>query len=175
MSTYKFHEPPRRTYGALPEGDYMAVVTEVGEPYVNASGKDVLVVKLAIQPGGQNVYYRPWTGKTVNGDFRDNIAEFLKAVNRAPREGEEPNWNSVLGAKGKCRLKVREYNGDDQNDVAFFYVPRDTKQATTPPLKATNEFEKARAEQAANVNSGAQQTAAASASTTEPEPDDIPY
>jgi hypothetical protein len=167
MSTYKYQEPKRRTYGALPEGDYQAVVTEVGEPYVNANGKNVLVVKLAIQPGGQNVYYRPWAGETKDGEFRDGIAEFLKAVNRAPKVGEEPNWNSVLGAKGKCRLKVREYNGDDQNEVAFFYVPRDTKQATNAPTpKATNEFEKARA----NINSGGAQAAGA-----QPEPDDIPF
>jgi hypothetical protein len=147
----------------------MAVVVECGEPYVNATGKDVLVVKLAIQPGGQNVYYRPWTGETKDGEFRDNIAEFLKAVNRAPKVGEEPNWNSVLGAKGKCRLKVREYNGDDQNDVAFFYVPRETKPATQPAPKAfdpssgrgsTTEFEKAR---------GSAATGGA------PEPDDIPF
>lgn len=171
--SYVYNEPPKRDFSALPEGDYVAVVIECGEPYVSATGKDVVAVKLAIQPSGHHVYYRPWAGKTKDGEFRDNIAEFLKAVNRAPALGKEPNWNSVLGAKGKCKLKVKEYNGDEQNDVAFFYAPRDAKPATTRADAApqaqqqsfsASEFEKARAKQ---------QTATAGAG--EPEPDDIPY
>jgi hypothetical protein len=166
--SYHYQEPTPRTYGALPEGDYSAVVIECGEPYVSQTGKDVIVVKLAIQPSGRHVWYRPWAGKTKDGEYRDNIAEFLKAVNRAPKAGEEPNWNAVLGAKGKCKLKVREYNGDKQNDVAFFYVPRETKTATVAPPKAgsvsQSEFEKARQ---AQINQ--------SVGGITPEPDELPY
>ena len=160
--SYVYNEPPRRNYGdALPEGDYNAVVIECGEPYISQSGKDVVAIKLAIQPSGKHVWYRPWTGKTKDGEFRDNIAEFLKAVNRAPKPGTEPNWNSVLGAKGKCRIKVREYNGDEQNEVAWMYVPKDARSGTAPAPTQT-EFEKARSQQAA-------------AEKPQPEADDLPY
>ena len=56
---YTYNEPPKRNFAALPEGEYMAVVVECGEPYVSASGKDVVAVKLSIQPSGHHVYYRP--------------------------------------------------------------------------------------------------------------------
>jgi hypothetical protein len=149
----------------------MVTVIECGTPYVTNSGKDCVVVKLAVQPSGKHVYYRPWTGKTKDGDFRDNIAEFLKAVNRAPKVGDEPNWNAVLGAKGKCKIRQGEWNGDVTNEVSFFYVPRDTKTATTRPdpnvgqaqSASVDEFQKMRKQKAAGGGGG------------QVEEDDIPY
>ena len=165
---YVFNEPPRRNYGdALPEGDYMAVVIECGEPYVSQSGKDVVVVKLAIQPSGKHVYYRPWTGKTKDGEFRDKIAEFLLAFNRAPKPGSAPDWNSVLGAKGKCRLKIREYNGDEQNEVAWCYVPRQSTARAVPLPNEQLLIQQAALEKQAETNKRTSQQPEAT--------DDIPF
>jgi hypothetical protein len=166
---YKYNEPPKRTYDVLEEGDYQVTVIECGEPYESKTGKDVVAVKLEVKPSKTHVYYRPWTGKTKDGDFRDNISEFLKAVNRAPKVGQEPNWKGVVGAQGKCRIKQGEYNGDTINEIGWFYVPRDTKTATTGQNKAdigkqqsisADEFQKLREQQQASGQA---------------DPDNIPY
>lgn len=137
MSTYKFKQPPPRpTLGPLPEGDYNYTVTDCQEPYESNAGNSVLPIKLAIEPDDTPVFANPWTGYTSSGDFRDNIAEFLVSCNRAPAEGAEPNWARVIGAKGRCHLKVEiaakgNLAGKEVNKVGWFYAPKQLEKQTT--------------------------------------------
>jgi hypothetical protein len=144
----------------------MATVIEAGQPYQSKSGKWVVVIKLAVQPSGKHVWYRPWAGETKDGDFRDNISEFLKAVKRVPQGRNEVDWNKVLGAKGKCRIKVEQYNGEDVNTVGWFYVPKglppETKHQDAAKV-SVSDFEKARKAQENKTRGG------------EPEEDSLPY
>jgi hypothetical protein len=165
MSTYKYQTPAPRTFNVLPAGDYQAVIAAAEEPYVKDNGKQILKVTLTIQPSGQTVFYYAWSGQTVTGETRDNIAELLLAANRAPAVGEEPNWAKLVGAKVKVRLKVEpDQNGDERNVIHWVYTP---KQAGKPAAKgqsaSTDEFLKARAKQ--EIASGG----------AEPEPDELPY
>jgi hypothetical protein len=164
MSSYRYQEPPPRTFGFLPAGDYQAVITDAEEPY-EKNGKQILKITLTIQPGGQTVFYYAWTGKTVSGEFRDNIGELLLAANRAPAVGQEPNWAKLKGAKVKVRLKVEpDQNGEERNVIHWVYTPKQAgKPAARPESVSTSEFLKARAKQ--EIASGG----------TEPEPDDLPY
>ena len=146
MSTYRFHMPPARSGGGpLPEGDYGFVVANVEEPYIhNVSGNLVLPLKLTIEPHGVTVFHNPWKGTTRDGEERDGIADFLLAVDKAPPEGMEPNWNALVGAKGRCHLKVElatkgSYSGKEVNKVAWFITPRQlpaAKQWTKEELEA---------------------------------------
>jgi len=173
MSNYRYRgEPEERVFGALPEGDYQFVVTEIDEPYTNPkSGNDVLPVKLSILPQGVPVFANPWCGTDKNGDDRDGIAEFLLAINRVPKIGEEPDWKRCTGAKGKCRLKVEiaqqgSLAGKEINKVAWFHRPKQIGPSATPEQPPT--YSKAQAEQTAK------QTQAAAAPSNV-EPDDIPF
>jgi hypothetical protein len=147
MNTYKFRgAPEQKAFGPLPAGDYSFVVAHADDPYVK-NDKWILPVRLTIQPHGLLVYANPWTGKTKDDEYRDGIAEFLLAVNRAPAPGDEPNWGRLIGAKGKCRLKVEiaqagALEGKEVNKVAFFHrpkqvgptaeAPRQTESSTRP-------------------------------------------
>jgi hypothetical protein len=176
MSNYRFQKPPPRPeFGPLPEGDYSFVVTEANEPHTSSKGNEVLSLQLAIQPSGVPVFANPWAGKDKNGQDRDQIAEFLLCVNRAPKDGEEPNWKGLVGAKGKCRLTTEKAQqgamaGKDVNKVHYFYTPKQadagkpaaSKQATQQSF-TSSEFQKARQQQLTTAGAG------------EPEPDEIPY
>jgi hypothetical protein len=144
---WKYTEPTKRTFDVLPEGDYSCTVLECSGLEKSKTGKDMITVKLDIS--GKHVWYRPWSGKTKDGDVRDNISEFLKAVNKVPKG--EMNWQSVVGAKGKCRIKHGEYNGDVTNEVGWFYVPRTTRPANPDADKgqsiSADEFQKLREQQ----------------------------
>jgi hypothetical protein len=171
---WKYSEPTKRNFDVLEPGDYMATVIECGRPELSKSGSGnyVVEVKVAIQPSGVHVFYHPWSGqfkKDGKLEFRDNISEFLLAVNREPRGDEEPNWGVVIGARGKCKVIQEEYNGARRNKVAWFYSPRSTK---TAPAKdagkgqsiSADEFQKLR-EQQEKAGGGSGQV----------DPDNIPY
>lgn len=167
MSNYRFKAPPPQpTFGPLPEDDYDYVVAECGEPYESAAGNTVLPVKLSIQPDGAPVFSNPWKGTDKNGKDRDGIAEFLISCNRAPKEGEEPNWTKVVGARGRCRLKVEvaakgALAGKEVNKVAWFYAPKQ--------LQPGQSYTKAQAEQ---IRADAVKAAGG---PSEDEPNDIPF
>jgi hypothetical protein len=163
MSTYKYQPPTPRTFNVLPEGDYIAVIASVDEPY-EKGGKQVMKTVLAIQPSGTTVFYYPWAGHDKTGEYRDSIGELLFAANRAPASGEEPNWAKLQGAKIKVRLKVEpDQMGIDRNAVHYVHAPK--KADTVKPTEKSfsqSEFLKARGKQI-------------EASGGEPEPDSIPY
>jgi hypothetical protein len=172
MSNYRYRgEPEQRVFGALPEGDYMFVVAEIDEPYTNPkSGNDVLPVKLSIQPQGVPVFANPWCGTDKNGEDRDGIAEFLLAVNRAPKIGEEPDWKRLVGAKGKCRLKVEiaaqgSLAGKEVNKVAWFMRPKQVGPSAEPTKQSYSPAEVNKAAKAAQAAAGGDDLA----------PDDIPF
>jgi hypothetical protein len=126
---YKYHAPPPPpTLGPLADDDYSFAVASCERPYSSNAGNLVLPLKLTILPSGHTVFANPWTGTDKNGDSRDGIAEFLLCVSRAPREGEEPNWNSIVGARGRCRLKTivaqaGKLAGKRVNVVGWFHRP----------------------------------------------------
>jgi len=141
MSSYRFKEPAaRQMVGPLPKGDYNFRVTNCDEPYESKAGNQVLPLALEVEE--HKVFANPWTGTTKDGEERDGIAEFLLCVNRAPAVGSEPDWKRLVGASGRCRLKVEiaqqgALAGKEINKVQFFHRPKqiDTKatQATVRP------------------------------------------
>jgi hypothetical protein len=166
--TYKYlGAPEARIMGPLPAGDYTFQVTEVGEVYESKAGHLVLPVKLTIQPQGVPIFANCWTGVDKNGENRDGIAEFLICVNRAPEVGEEPNWTGIVGARGKCRLKVEiaqmgALAGKEVNKVAWFHRPKQVGPTTEGPVDKEWAEARRRSKQGANA-------------PDEIEPDDIPF
>jgi hypothetical protein len=138
-------EPEQRVFGPLPEGDYLFSVASCDEPY-QKNDKWILSVKLSIQPQGVPVFAYPWAGTTSGGEARDGIAEFLLAVNRAPKVGEQPDWQRLVGAKGKCRLKVEiaaqgSLAGKEVNKVGWFHRPKQVGPAVEAPRQSFTESE----------------------------------
>jgi hypothetical protein len=172
--SYKFKTPaPRPVFGALPEGDYGFTVTSCDEPY-EKNEHWILPVKLAIQPDGTPVFANPWSGLTKDGEERDGIAEFLICVNRAPKVGQEPDWDEVVGARGRCRLKIEiarmgALAGKEVNKVAFFHAPKQVGSIAEERVKRHSQKE----------YNQAQAQVARKASGKDPdldvEPDDIPF
>jgi hypothetical protein len=147
VSTYRYKEPPQRGQtlptGPLPESDYDFVVASCGEPYESKANNLVLPLELTIKPHDVRVFANPWTGQTSAGEERDGIAEFLLCINRAPKVGEEPKWQTLVGARGRCRLKVEiaqmgALAGSPVNKVAWFHVPKqiDTGRAQVAAVQA---------------------------------------
>ena len=126
--------------GPLPEGDYAFRVVDFSEPYQKPNGNWVLRLRLEIE--AQTVWDQPWSGQQGDGTPRDGIGEFLVCVNRAPKAGEQPDWRKLLGARGKCRLKVEiaqmgKLAGKEVNRVAWYYRPKEIGPLSQPEAPRT--------------------------------------
>jgi len=160
MNTYKFDGgSDRRTTDVLEPGDYSFVVTSCNEPYQKENGNWVCSVGLSILPSGLKLLDWPWSGKTSEGQKRDGIGDFLLSINRAPGKNANPDWSKVLGAKGKCRIKME----GDFNKISFYHKPKQVG-PTSEQDYSPDEFAKARAEAAKRVGA-----------PSDLEPEDIPF
>jgi hypothetical protein len=111
----------------LPAGNYDFEILDYNGPYKNVNGRFVLKVELQI--AGRRVFDQVWSGKTSAGEPRDGIGDLLRAVNCAPPEGQEPDWSKLIGALGRCRLKVAVAEagaqaGKSVNRVGWYLAPK---------------------------------------------------
>ena len=130
--------PEERAFGPLPAGDYTFKIVSADPPYFK-NEHWVMPLKVAIEPSGLYVFANPWSGTDRNGEIRDGIAELLVAVNRVPAKGQEPEWDKLVGARGKCRLKVEVAQvgalaGKEVNKVAFFHRPKQLVEQQLPKV-----------------------------------------
>lgn len=164
---YIYKGPPdERVFGAIPEGDYGYIIAECDPPYWK-NDKWILSVKLIIEPSKIYVWANPWSGKTSSGEERDGIGELLCSCNKAPKPGTSPNWKAVIGARGRCRLKVEiaqmgALAGKEVNRVHYFYRPKELSEQA-PQIYSEAEVKKA------------SKSAQAAAQPGDTEPDDIPF
>jgi hypothetical protein len=116
--------------GPLPEGDYSFVIEDFDMPYEKAeSGNWVWPVRIKILPSNKIIYDYPWQGTDKTGNDRDGIGDLLLAVNRAPAQGKEPDWNSIRGARGTVTLKIEisqsgKLAGQEINRVKYYHKPK---------------------------------------------------
>ena len=158
----------------LPEGDYNFRVLECGEPYLNQNDKWVVKVKLSILPSDQWVWDQPWSGQTGAGEKRDGIGDFLLAIGRATALGKEIDWDNIVGARGKCRLRQGEISlgsrkGQKRNEVHYYYRPKQVGPTSEPTKQSFTEAE-IKASQAAIGK-----TLTGKDPDLDVEPDDIPF
>jgi hypothetical protein len=100
-------------------------------------------------------------GVDKNGEKRDGIADFLHAIGRVPKIGEEPRWPSLEGARGRLRLTTEiagagKYQGQQVNKVHYLYRPHVAAGSETVTTYSADEARNAREE--ARRRAGAEPT-----------------
>jgi hypothetical protein len=173
MKDYIYRGDRGRSAGpaeVVPSGDYDFILTDCSSPHEGKSNPDntVIDIEIEIKPSGVKVLAHPWCGVTRDGEERDHIGDFLHAINRVPKIGERPRWNQLVGARGRCRLKIEpDLNGIDRNVVHFFHRPKEVGPTTENPRSFTKE--EVEASRKATVK------AAERDPDLDVEPDDIPF
>jgi hypothetical protein len=175
--SYKFgggSERDQAPSDILPEGDYNFRVLECGEPYLNPNNNWVVIVKLAIAPNDQWVWDQPWSGQTGAGDKRDGIGDFLLAIGRPTAIGKEIDWDNIVGARGKCRLRQGEIGagsrkGQKRNEVHYYYRPKQVGPGAEQRPQTYSPQEVAKASADAERRSGGKDP------DLDVAPDDIPF
>ena len=113
----------------LPEGEYNFVVEKYERARFNGSAKMAPCnqAKLFIQVidnGDPNKKVTVIHNLFLNSKCEPQISAFFLAIG-AKKKGEplKMNWNLVPGAKGRCKVGVRTYNGNQYNEIKRFLEP----------------------------------------------------
>jgi hypothetical protein len=114
----------------LPEGDYDFEVFDFERSRFNGSDKlpacNMAIVHIKIQgkEGTSIIKHRLYLHSITEG----LLCAFFTAIGQR-KHGEKMgmNWNKVIGARGRAKVGIREYDGKQYNEIKRFYDPGENK------------------------------------------------
>lgn len=120
----------------LPAGEYDFTVDELEKSYYPGGAKlppcncAILTLKIQHPDGTTNkVWDRLYLVKKVEW----KLSSFFRSIGvKQHGESVTMDWDAVVGATGRCKVGVHEYNGQKQNDIKAYLDPAENKPAMTP-------------------------------------------
>lgn len=124
----------------LPEGDYDFEVTEFergrhgGSEKLPPCNKATLTIKItAIDGQSTSIKHQLFLHSKTEGML---CAFFTSIGQRKKGEKVTMNWNAVVGSRGRCKVKIRNWvsnNGNpmQNNEISKFYEPTEGQQTGT--------------------------------------------
>ena len=114
------------TFTLLPAGDYdFRVITfERGRHNPGPESKlppcNKAVLTIEVSDGAQRAEIRH--NLFLHSRCEGMLCEFFTGIGQR-QHGEQlrMNWNAVPGSRGRCKLGVREYKGNQYNEIKRFY------------------------------------------------------
>ena len=130
-------------FSILPEGDYDFTVKSFQRGRHNGSEKlpPCNKAELTITIWGQNESIDIKHNLFLHSKVEGMLSAFFTAIGqKKPGEKLKMNWNTVVGAKGKCHVYVDKYmnkNGTEytSNKIKKFYTPDADIQTISPQPK----------------------------------------
>ena len=129
-------------YILLPDGEYDFVVKSFERGRYNGGDKIGPCPKAILTLGidtydGEAVVRKELL---LHSKLEGLLCEFFTCIGqRQHGQRVAMNWNAVTGARGRCKIGTRVYNGNQYNEVKKFLEPNQTQrapQATQAPLPA---------------------------------------
>lgn len=123
------------SFTVLPEGEYPFTVISFEREYHNGSEKLPACPKAKLKieiDGGEKGISSVFHNLFISRKTEGLLCEFFTSIGlKKPGEPLRMNWQAVFGASGRCKIGVREYNGNEYNEIKKFLKPED-KPATAP-------------------------------------------
>lgn len=125
----------------IPEGDYDFTVVSFergrheGSDKLPPCNKAILTLKIDLPDGTtQNMTHNLFLHSKTEG----LLSAFFTCIGQK-KKGEplRMNWNAVIGARGRCKISIRNWknkNGEDMqsNDIKKFYEPESNAKPAQP-------------------------------------------
>ena len=121
----------------LPEGDYDFTVEKfergrfAGSEKLPPCNKATVYLKIVTPEGETTIQHNLYLHTKTEG----LLCAFFTAIGQR-KHGERisMNWNAVVGAKGRAKISIHKYVGNDgkdheSNDIKKFYEPEETAPA----------------------------------------------
>lgn len=125
----------------LPEGDYPFEVESFDRSRSKGSDKlppcNMAVLKIRVE--GENEQSTVITHNIIlNTKMEGMLSAFFAGIGQKKKDEKlKMNWNMVPGSTGTCKLGIKEYNGNQYNEIKKFY-PKDPSYNTTAEVKKPN-------------------------------------
>lgn len=131
-------------YVILPEGDYDFEVLSMersrhgGSEKLPPCNKATLSIRITAENGDSTMVRH---NLFLHSKCEGMLCAFFTAIgHRKHGEKISMNWNAVPGSRGRCKVKIRTWKGNDgedkqNNEIAKFYEPAEGQQ-TGPQWKA---------------------------------------
>lgn len=116
-------------YTLLPEGEYNFEVIKFergvynGGDKIPACKKAILTIRLSDGKNSAVITHNFFLHSKCEG----LLSAFFTSIGQK-KHGEKVrmNWNAVTGAKGRCKVKIDTYNGNQYNKISSFLPPKET-------------------------------------------------
>lgn len=118
-------------YTLIPEGDYDFRIESFKRERHNGSDKfpacNKAVLKVMVNYDGKEIPVEH--SLFMHSRSEKSLGNFFLAIG-LKKKGEplHMNWNAVPGAKGRCHIFTREYNGNKYNNIKYFITPEEAPQ-----------------------------------------------
>ena len=124
----------------LPAGDYEFEVVAFergrhdGSPKLPPCNKAVLSLRITGPEGSTTIQHNLFLHTKTEG----MISQFLICIGQKKHgEPTRPNWNAMIGAKGRAKVYIDTWIGKDgdekqSNKIKKFYEPKDSAPGFTP-------------------------------------------
>ena len=132
-------------FRVLPEGEYDFTVEGFtrgrfeGSAKMSACPKAELTIRIHDHDGDVTVNENLF----LNRKAEWRLCQFFTAIGQR-KHGEtlRMNWNSVKGAKGRCKVGIRSWTGSDgkereNNEIVAFLEPSESKASAAPASQGT--------------------------------------
>lgn len=131
------------SFTLLPEGDYDFEVLKFERGRFNGSAKmcacPMAILTIKCTGNGESTVITH--NLMLNKKMEWKLCEFFTGIgDRKHGEPLRPNWSGITGKKGRCKLGIREWIGNDgstkqSNEITKFYEP-----VAVPPQTAGKTF-----------------------------------
>lgn len=112
----------------LPDGEYDFTVVDfvrdryAGNPEKNTRACHTAEITLRIASSEDNVDIKHKFFMLRKNEWQ--LGQFFCCIGQKKKnEPLRPNWNTLIGAKGRCKIGKRTYNGNEYNEVKKFLEP----------------------------------------------------
>jgi hypothetical protein len=116
-----------RKFDAVPEGDYVLTITNIDERTAGEKAKHAGAAMWRITYDIGDTGRKVFNSLTFVQESAWRLSNWWRALGRKviPKEVIDPgNPQDLIGAELQAHLVVTEYNGDPQNDIAYFIEPK---------------------------------------------------
>lgn len=118
-------------FSVLPDGEYDFTIVNfvrdryAGNPEKNIPACNTAEITLRIESTDGNTDIKHKFFMLQKNEWQ--LGQFFLCIGQKKHnEPLRPNWNALIGAKGRCKIGKRTYNDNDYNEVKKFLGPSNT-------------------------------------------------
>lgn len=125
---YDWNDEITKDYEPLEPGEYEFTITGLEREYFEGSEKmpacPKAIVEIEIEHNGAE--HKIKSSMLLHSKMEWRLSSFFSSIGQK-KKGEtlKMNWSKVIGSKGRCKIGIKVYNGNEYADVKAWLPPEE--------------------------------------------------